>query len=70
MSKGIGDGTTGDEAAAVSGLSDLAGSVEIGAVPYDRLVAGGRRRLRRRRLLTAGAAAVLVAAVVGGGTAI
>ncbi|MEU8923181.1 hypothetical protein AB0D10_19925 [Kitasatospora sp. NPDC048545] len=58
----------GDGAAvAARALGDLAGSVETGAVPYDRLVAGGRRRLRRRRLLTAAAAAVLVTAVVGGG---
>ncbi|MFI6153895.1 hypothetical protein ACIBCA_14485 [Kitasatospora sp. NPDC051170] len=47
-------------------LGELAGSVEIGPVPYDRLVAGGRRRLLRRRLVTAGAAAALVAAVGGG----
>ncbi|MBV2152653.1 hypothetical protein [Kitasatospora sp. SUK 42] len=70
MSRDFEGGTTGDEAAAASGLSDLAGSVEIGAVPYDSLVAGGRRRLRRRRLLTAGAAVALVAAVAGGGTAL
>ncbi|MFJ2863003.1 hypothetical protein [Kitasatospora sp. NPDC087314] len=60
----------GVEAAAARGLGELAGSVEGGAIPYDRLVAGGRRRLRRRRLLTSGAVAVLVAAVVGGGTAL
>ncbi|MFD8706524.1 hypothetical protein ACFV1W_28635 [Kitasatospora sp. NPDC059648] len=58
------------EAAASYGLSEVAGSIEIGAVPYDRLLAGGRRRLRRRRLLTGGAAAVLVAAVAGAGTVI
>ncbi|MER6300213.1 hypothetical protein ABT247_11655 [Kitasatospora sp. NPDC001539] len=52
-------------AAAASGLSDLAGSVEAGPVPYERLIAGGRRRLRRRRLLTAAASAVLVVAVAG-----
>ncbi|MEU9043086.1 MULTISPECIES: hypothetical protein [unclassified Kitasatospora] len=58
----------GDDAAeAARALGELAGSVDIGTVPYDRLLSGGRRRLRRRRLLTAGAAAVLVAAVVGGG---
>ncbi|WP_224282884.1 hypothetical protein [Streptomyces sp. LS1784] len=57
---------TGDESAAVRALGELAGSVDTGAVPYDRLVAGGRRRLRRRRLLTAGVAAVLVAGVAGG----
>ncbi|MFH8379811.1 hypothetical protein ACH4E7_02540 [Kitasatospora sp. NPDC018058] len=60
----------GAEAAASYGLSDVAESLEIGAVPYDRLLAGGRRRLRRRRLLTGGAAAVLVVAVAGAGTAI
>ncbi|MEV7185790.1 hypothetical protein [Kitasatospora sp. NPDC093102] len=57
---------TGDESAAVRALGELAGSVDTGTVPYDRLVAGGRRRLCRRRLLTAGAAAVLVAGVAGG----
>lgn len=60
----------GAEAAASYGLSEVAESIEIGAVPYDRLLAGGRRRLRRRRLLTAGAGAVLVVAVAGAGTAI
>ncbi|MGW3040452.1 hypothetical protein ACWC9T_10455 [Kitasatospora sp. NPDC001159] len=60
----------GAEAAASYGLSDVAESIEIGAVPYDRLMAGGRRRLRRRRLVTAGAAAALVVVVVGAGTAI
>ncbi|MFI9359949.1 hypothetical protein ACIG5E_02625 [Kitasatospora sp. NPDC053057] len=60
----------GAEAAASYGLSDVAESLEVGAVPYDRLLAGGRRRLRRRRLLTGGAAAVLVVAVAGAGTAI
>ncbi|MFE5580572.1 hypothetical protein [Kitasatospora sp. NPDC056531] len=59
----------GAEAAASYGLGDLAGSVEIGAVPYDRLVAGGRRRLRRRRLLTGAAAAATVVAVAGAGAA-
>ncbi|MFD7577823.1 hypothetical protein [Kitasatospora sp. NPDC059817] len=63
-------GAAGAEAAAARVLGELAGSVEIGAVPYDRLVAGGRRRLRRRRLLTSGAVAVLVAAAVVGGTAL
>ncbi|MFJ9445156.1 hypothetical protein ACIRRH_25285 [Kitasatospora sp. NPDC101235] len=57
---------TGDEPATVRALDELAWSVDTGAVPYDRLVAGGRRRLRRRWLLTAGAAAVLVAGVAGG----
>ncbi|MET8543777.1 hypothetical protein ABZW03_24455 [Kitasatospora sp. NPDC004799] len=56
----------GDEPATVRALGELAGSVDTGAVPYDRLVAGGRRRLRRRRLLTAGVAAALVAGVAGG----
>ncbi|ARF79292.1 hypothetical protein ACIG0C_02270 [Kitasatospora aureofaciens] len=60
----------GAEAAASYGLSEVAESIEIGAVPYDRLLAGGRRRLRRRRLLTGGAGAVLVVAVAGAGTAI
>lgn len=60
----------GSEASAARVLGELAGSVEIGAVPYDRLVAGGRRRLRRRRLLTSGAVAALVAAAVVGGTAL
>ncbi|MFJ7279556.1 hypothetical protein [Kitasatospora sp. NPDC098663] len=60
----------GSEASAARVLGELAGSVEIGAVPYDRLVAGGRRRLRRRRLLTSGAVAVMVAAAVVGGTAL
>ncbi|MFG2846712.1 hypothetical protein ACGF12_26595 [Kitasatospora sp. NPDC048296] len=59
----------GAEAAASYELGDLAGSVEIGAVPYDRLVAGGRRRLRRRRLLTGAAAAAVVVAVAGAGAA-
>ncbi|MFG2915765.1 hypothetical protein ACGF0D_23135 [Kitasatospora sp. NPDC048298] len=61
-----GDAQGGDEPATVRALGELAGSVETGAVPYDRLIAGGRRRLRRRRLLTAGAAAVLVAGIAGG----
>ncbi|MET8627220.1 hypothetical protein ABZW30_26270 [Kitasatospora sp. NPDC004669] len=60
----------GAEAAASYGLSDVAESIEIGVVPYDRLMAGGRRRLRRRRLVTAGAAAALVVVVAGAGTAI
>ncbi|WP_371517734.1 hypothetical protein [Kitasatospora sp. NBC_01300] len=60
----------GSEASAARVLGELAGSVEIGAVPYDRLVAGGRRRLRRRRLLTSAAVAALVAAAVVGGTAL
>ncbi|WP_030241131.1 hypothetical protein [Streptomyces sp. NRRL S-350] len=64
------DAALDDERAAVWALGELAGSVETGPVPYDRLVAGGRRRLRRRRLLTAGAAAVLVAAVLGAGAAL
>lgn len=61
-----GDTAGGDEPATVRALGELAGSVEAGAVPYDRLIAGGRRRLLRRRLLTAGAAAVVVAGVAGG----
>ncbi|MGW3073606.1 hypothetical protein [Kitasatospora sp. NPDC001132] len=61
-----GDTQGGDGPATVRALDELAGSVETGAVPYDRLIAGGRRRLRRRRLLTAGAAAVLVAGIAGG----
>ncbi|MFF2749775.1 hypothetical protein ACFVVA_30065 [Kitasatospora sp. NPDC058048] len=61
-----GNTATGDETAAVRALGELAGSVETGTVPYDRLVAGGRRRLRHRRLLTAGVAAVLVAGIAGG----
>ncbi|MFJ9844582.1 hypothetical protein ACIRYZ_29860 [Kitasatospora sp. NPDC101155] len=60
----------GAEAAVSYGLSDVAENIEMGPVPYDRLMAGGRRRLRRRRLLTGGAAAVLVVAVAGAGTAI
>ncbi|MFJ3216900.1 hypothetical protein ACIPLC_13390 [Kitasatospora sp. NPDC086801] len=67
---GFGGGGEAAAAAAARVLSELAGSVEIGVVPYDRLVAGGRRRLRRRRLLTSGAVAVLVAAAVVGGTAL
>ncbi|WP_369183463.1 hypothetical protein [Streptomyces sp. Y1] len=59
-----------DEAAAVHELGELAGGVDPGAVPYDRLIAGGRRRLRRRRLAIAGAAAALVVAVGGAGVAI
>ncbi|MEV7021589.1 hypothetical protein [Kitasatospora sp. NPDC093558] len=61
---------TVDETAAARRLGELAGSVEIGPAPYDRLVAGGRRRLRRRRLLGTGAAAVVVAVAVGGVTAL
>ncbi|MFB7128136.1 MULTISPECIES: hypothetical protein [Streptomycetaceae] len=61
-----GDEAGGDEPATVRALGELAGSVETGTVPYDRLVAGGRRRLRRRRLLTAGVAAALVAGIAGG----
>ncbi|MFE7593513.1 hypothetical protein ACFU6K_29310 [Kitasatospora sp. NPDC057512] len=61
-----GDPGDGDEPATVRALGELAGSVETGTVPYDRLVAGGRRRLRRRRLLTAGVAAALVAGIAGG----
>ncbi|MFE4971072.1 hypothetical protein ACFRAR_03005 [Kitasatospora sp. NPDC056651] len=57
---------TEEEAAASWRLSELAGSVDAGAVPYDRLVAGGRRRLWRRRVLTAGMAAALVVGVAGG----
>ncbi|MEU1286563.1 hypothetical protein [Kitasatospora sp. NPDC005856] len=71
-SRTTGDGAATDgevtdgEVTAVRALEELAGSIETGAVPYDRLVAGGRRRLRRRRLLTAAVAAVLVAGVAGG----
>ncbi|MFI8460153.1 hypothetical protein [Kitasatospora sp. NPDC085464] len=67
MTGGPAAGAGDDEAAASRALGELAGSVDIGTAPYDRLLTGGRRRLRRRRLLTAGAAAVLAAAVVGGG---
>ncbi|MFE4513281.1 hypothetical protein ACFRMQ_03640 [Kitasatospora sp. NPDC056783] len=63
---GSGSGSAEAEAATAWGLSELAGGVEAGEVPYDRLVAGGRRRLRRRRLLTAGMAAALVVGVAGG----
>ncbi|MFF4383719.1 hypothetical protein [Kitasatospora sp. NPDC001547] len=62
----FGDAVDGDEPATVRALGELAGSVDVGAAPYDRLVAGGRRRLRRRRLLTAAVAAALVAGVAGG----
>ncbi|MFJ6621156.1 hypothetical protein ACIQOW_26735 [Kitasatospora sp. NPDC091335] len=65
-----GSAESGEDRAAVRALGDLAESVEIEAVPYDRLVAGGRRRLRRRRLLTAGLAAALVVGVAGGAAVI
>ncbi|MEU8514475.1 hypothetical protein AB0C76_23200 [Kitasatospora sp. NPDC048722] len=57
------------EAAAARALSDLAGSIEAGAVPYDRLVGRGRRRLRRRRLLTVAAAGAVAVAVAGAASA-
>ncbi|KJS55389.1 hypothetical protein VM98_13650 [Streptomyces rubellomurinus subsp. indigoferus] len=68
MSKALESGP--DEAAAVRELGELAGGVDPGAVPYDRLIAGGRRRLRRRRTAVAGAAAALVVAVCGAGAVI
>ncbi|MEV7773043.1 hypothetical protein [Kitasatospora sp. NPDC086791] len=64
---GAAGGAGEDEVAVSWALGELAGGVDTGTVPYDRLVTGGRRRLRRRRLLTAGTAVVLAAAVVGGG---
>ncbi|MFI9331135.1 hypothetical protein ACIGZJ_26795 [Kitasatospora sp. NPDC052868] len=55
----------GDEAVA-RGLTGLAEGLEIGPVPYDRVVAGGRRRRLRRRSAAVGALALAVVAVAGG----
>ncbi|MFJ9777453.1 hypothetical protein ACIRVF_40495 [Kitasatospora sp. NPDC101157] len=60
------DELTSDEAAAARGLSELAESVHLGAVPYERLLLAGRRRLWRRRLLT-GVGALVFVAVAGAG---
>ncbi|MBP0451950.1 hypothetical protein J5Y04_20755 [Kitasatospora sp. RG8] len=56
-----------DENVVARSLAGLAEGVEIGPVPYDRVLAGGRRRRLRRRSAAVGALALAVVAVAGGG---
>ncbi|MFG3050955.1 hypothetical protein ACGFZP_08385 [Kitasatospora sp. NPDC048239] len=66
MTERDGYGTADGDEAVARGLTGLAEGLEIGPVPYDRVVAGGRRRRLRRRSAVVGALALAVVAVAGG----
>ncbi|MFF3600131.1 hypothetical protein [Kitasatospora indigofera] len=64
------DGPDAGEPLVARELAGLAEGLEIGPVPYERVLAGGRARRRRRGLVTAAATALATAVVIGAGAVV